>query len=350
MFPGRPVKPWQGLKSPQSCLPLPQEYKELKGKGPFTVFVPHADLMTNLSRVRQPPGWGAGRSRPPAAAPTPAAGGAGPDPRPSPARVPLPRGGLPAAAQPGAAGGGLCHRAVRAVAALQREGGEPPARRGPSPRSGPTRRPCAPRTPSAVAAGDSPPPTVQLPGLPGREPSRLGPAHLSNARRDRTPPLTIPPRLPRPQGSIYINDYARVVSSDHEAVNGVLHFIDRVLLPPDALHWEPGAAPAPRVCPGRGPGARAAGQGLTPLLTSTFPQRNVTAAAESFGYKSFSRLVRVLPPARAGQVGTPRVSTWGACVAHTIVDSQGHTGLSLHVSTQVCWDGYRVAGVPGAPP
>lgn len=53
--------------------------------------------------------------------------------------------------------------------------------------------------------------------------------------------------LPRPQGSIYINDYARVVSSDQQAVNGILHFIDRVLLPPDALHWEPDAAPIPRV-------------------------------------------------------------------------------------------------------
>uniref|UniRef100_A0A8C8YVP0 Stabilin-1 n=1 Tax=Prolemur simus TaxID=1328070 RepID=A0A8C8YVP0_PROSS len=69
------------------------------------------------------------------------------------------------------------------------------------------------------------------------------------------------------QGSLYINDFARVVSSDHEAVNGVLHFIDRVLLPPDALHWEPDAAPVPR--------------------------RNVTAAAESFGYKIFSGLLSV---------------------------------------------------------
>ncbi|ELV10375.1 Stabilin-1 [Tupaia chinensis] len=69
-------------------------------------------------------------------------------------------------------------------------------------------------------------------------------------------------------GNIYINDFARVVSSDQEAVNGVLHFIDRVLLPPDVLHWEPGTAPIPR--------------------------RNVTvtAAAESFGYKIFSGLVK----------------------------------------------------------
>uniref|UniRef100_A0A287ALB0 Stabilin 1 n=1 Tax=Sus scrofa TaxID=9823 RepID=A0A287ALB0_PIG len=74
-----------------------------------------------------------------------------------------------------------------------------------------------------------------------------------------------PLRFSEREGSIYINDFARVVSSDQEAVNGVLHFIDRVLLPPQVLHWEPDTAPIPR--------------------------RNVTAAAESFGYKIFSGLV-----------------------------------------------------------
>lgn len=29
-----------------------QEYRELKGDGPFTIFVPQADLMTNMSQVR----------------------------------------------------------------------------------------------------------------------------------------------------------------------------------------------------------------------------------------------------------------------------------------------------------
>ncbi|XP_035131633.3 stabilin-1 isoform X1 [Callithrix jacchus] len=70
-----------------------------------------------------------------------------------------------------------------------------------------------------------------------------------------------------PQGSIYLNDFARVVSSDHEAVNGILHFIDRVLLPPEALHWE---------------------SGDTPVL-----RRNVTAAAQSFGYKIVSSLLKM---------------------------------------------------------
>ncbi|XP_059735491.1 stabilin-1 isoform X1 [Bos taurus] len=74
-----------------------------------------------------------------------------------------------------------------------------------------------------------------------------------------------PLRFSEREGNIYINDFARVVSSDQEAVNGVLHFIDRVLLPPEVLHWEADAAPAPR--------------------------RNFTAAAETFGYKIFSGLV-----------------------------------------------------------
>ncbi|XP_066102033.1 stabilin-1 isoform X1 [Saccopteryx bilineata] len=76
-----------------------------------------------------------------------------------------------------------------------------------------------------------------------------------------------PLRFSEREGSIYLNDFARVVSSDHQAVNGILHFIDHVLLPPDVLHWEPDAAPISR--------------------------RNVTAAAESFGYKIFSSLVTV---------------------------------------------------------
>ncbi|KAK2489047.1 hypothetical protein MC885_021321 [Smutsia gigantea] len=142
------------------------EYKELKGKGPFTVFVPHADLMTNLSREEL-------------------------------ARI-------------------RAHRQLvfryHVVGCLQL------------------------RSQELLEAGYA----TALSGQPLRFSER--------------------------EGSIYINDFARVVSSDHEAVNGVLHFIDRALLPPDALHWEPGAAPAPR--------------------------RDVTAAAESFGYASFSHLVR----------------------------------------------------------
>ncbi|XP_005348787.1 stabilin-1 [Microtus ochrogaster] len=76
-------------------------------------------------------------------------------------------------------------------------------------------------------------------------------------------------RFSEKEGSIYLNDFARVVNSDYEAVNGVLHFIDRVLLPPDVLHWEADTDTVP------------------------VPRRNITAATESFGYKIFSRLVTV---------------------------------------------------------
>uniref|UniRef100_A0A2K6UMS0 Stabilin-1 n=1 Tax=Saimiri boliviensis boliviensis TaxID=39432 RepID=A0A2K6UMS0_SAIBB len=76
-----------------------------------------------------------------------------------------------------------------------------------------------------------------------------------------------PLRFSEREGSIYLNDFARVVSSNHEAVNGILHFIDRVLLPPEALHWKPGDAPVLR--------------------------RNVTAAAQSFGYKIVGSLLKM---------------------------------------------------------
>ncbi|XP_023571530.1 stabilin-1 isoform X2 [Octodon degus] len=93
-------------------------------------------------------------------------------------------------------------------------------------------------------------------------------------------------RFSEREGNIYINDFARVVSSDHEAVNGVLHFVDRVLLPPDVLHWEPEATATPR--------------------------RNVTNAAEGFGYKIFSRLVKLagLLPMLRDAVHRPLTMLW----------------------------------------
>uniref|UniRef100_A0A4X1VIF4 Stabilin-1 n=1 Tax=Sus scrofa TaxID=9823 RepID=A0A4X1VIF4_PIG len=142
-----------------------QEYKELKGDGPFTIFVPHADLMTNLSQDEM-------------------------------ARI----------------------RANRQLVFRYH--------------------------------------VVGCRQLRSQELLEEGYATTLSGH---------PLRFSEREGSIYINDFARVVSSDQEAVNGVLHFIDRVLLPPQVLHWEPDTAPIPR--------------------------RNVTAAAESFGYKIFSGLV-----------------------------------------------------------
>lgn len=74
-----------------------------------------------------------------------------------------------------------------------------------------------------------------------------GPAPTSGPNHSASDPPTDGLPSSRLQGSVYLNDFARVVSSDHEAVNGVLHFIDQVLLPPDVLHWEPDAAPVVRV-------------------------------------------------------------------------------------------------------
>lgn len=96
---------------------------------------------------------------------------------------------------------------------------------------------------------------------------RLAQPSLIQSRLNPCAHAPPPVPMPRPQGSIYLNDFARVVSSDHQAVNGILHFIDRVLLPPEALHWEPDAAPIPRVCPGHEPGSwEAGGWGLGPSL------------------------------------------------------------------------------------
>uniref|UniRef100_A0A8C0JKC5 Stabilin 1 n=1 Tax=Canis lupus dingo TaxID=286419 RepID=A0A8C0JKC5_CANLU len=93
-----------------------------------------------------------------------------------------------------------------------------------------------------------------------------------------------PLRIHEREGSVYLNDFARVVSSDHEAVNGVLHFIDQVLLPPDVLHWEPDAAPVVR--------------------------KNVTVAAESFGYKIFSGLMAGLLPLLQDASHRPLTMLW----------------------------------------
>lgn len=84
---------------------------------------------------------------------------------------------------------------------------------------------------------------------------------------------------PIPQGIIYLNDFARVVSSDNQAVNGVLHFIDRVLLPPEVLHWKPDTAPVPLVWPGCGPGSWA------PVLSGFtqecfFPEKHLRSRRE----------------------------------------------------------------------
>ncbi|KAK2091262.1 stabilin 1 [Saguinus oedipus] len=226
------------------------EYKELKGDGPFTIFVPHAYLMSNLSqdelarirvhrqlvfryhvigcrRLRSEDllelGYATALSGHPLrfsereVSPGPGL------PCPAPLRPPT---ALHACAWPRQARGHLREREL-------------------SPDRDPTHDLCLAHYRGPVQSRALGPPAAS------EHPThRLHQPHA------------------RPQGSIYLNDFARVVSSDHEAVNGILHFIDRVLLPPEALHWESGDAPVLR--------------------------RNVTAAAQSFGYKIVSSLLKVL--------------------------------------------------------
>ncbi|XP_074138792.1 LOW QUALITY PROTEIN: stabilin-1 [Sminthopsis crassicaudata] len=74
------------------------------------------------------------------------------------------------------------------------------------------------------------------------------------------------------EGSIYINEYAQVVTEDQLGVNGVLHFIDKLLLPPELVHWTNDS--------------------------SLPPKQNITEAAQSWGYTIFSKLLttaRLLP-------------------------------------------------------
>ncbi|XP_020827131.1 LOW QUALITY PROTEIN: stabilin-1 [Phascolarctos cinereus] len=67
------------------------------------------------------------------------------------------------------------------------------------------------------------------------------------------------------EGSIYINEYAQVVAEDQLGVNGVLHFIDKLLLPPEVVHWT--------------------------NTSSLPPKQNITEAAERWGYTIFSKLL-----------------------------------------------------------
>ncbi|XP_056662252.1 LOW QUALITY PROTEIN: stabilin-1 [Monodelphis domestica] len=74
------------------------------------------------------------------------------------------------------------------------------------------------------------------------------------------------------EGNLYINEYAQVVTEDQIGVNGVIHFIDKLLLPPEVVHWTD--------------------------ASSVPPKQNVTEAAESAGYTLFSKLLtmaRMLP-------------------------------------------------------
>ncbi|XP_056614920.1 stabilin-1-like [Triplophysa dalaica] len=65
-------------------------------------------------------------------------------------------------------------------------------------------------------------------------------------------------------GVVHINDYAKIITSDYECINGVIHFIDKVIFPYEL----PVNRPEKRI------------------------DLNVTAAAEQYGFKIFSKLLK----------------------------------------------------------
>uniref|UniRef100_A0A6I8N7Y5 Stabilin 1 n=1 Tax=Ornithorhynchus anatinus TaxID=9258 RepID=A0A6I8N7Y5_ORNAN len=64
------------------------------------------------------------------------------------------------------------------------------------------------------------------------------------------------------EGTLFINEFAKIITSDQVGVNGVFHFIDEVLLPPEVVNWNNETEPA-----------------------------EVPGAAESFGYTIFSKML-----------------------------------------------------------
>ncbi|XP_029455316.1 stabilin-1 [Rhinatrema bivittatum] len=72
-------------------------------------------------------------------------------------------------------------------------------------------------------------------------------------------------RISVKEDGIYLNDNAKIISSDNIKPNGVIHFIDNILLPSDSQN-----------------------QNLSHLL----PQQNITEAAKSYGYSIFSKLLQ----------------------------------------------------------
>uniref|UniRef100_F7EKW5 Stabilin 1 n=1 Tax=Ornithorhynchus anatinus TaxID=9258 RepID=F7EKW5_ORNAN len=62
------------------------------------------------------------------------------------------------------------------------------------------------------------------------------------------------------EGTLFINEFAKIITSDQVGVNGVFHFIDEVLLPPEVVNWN--------------------------------NETDIMQAAESFGYTIFSKMLK----------------------------------------------------------
>ncbi|XP_052535240.1 stabilin-1 [Tympanuchus pallidicinctus] len=72
-------------------------------------------------------------------------------------------------------------------------------------------------------------------------------------------------KITEKENSIYLNDEAKVVTSDIVGVNGVIHFINKILIPSDLVSRN---------------------------ISSQLSQLNITEAAETFGYTIYSKLLK----------------------------------------------------------
>lgn len=107
--------------------------------------------------------------------------------------------------------------------------------------------------------------------------------------------LIVKPHIRLFQGSVYINGDTKIITSDYECSNGVIHFIDKVLKPYDVttetaitnsvrVRIQPNVPTSIIV--------RFQNDMLICVCVCVF-QLNFTAAAEVFGYTTFSRLIQV---------------------------------------------------------
>ncbi|OXB72361.1 UNVERIFIED_CONTAM: hypothetical protein H355_005430 [Colinus virginianus] len=72
-------------------------------------------------------------------------------------------------------------------------------------------------------------------------------------------------KITEKENSIYLNEEAKVVMSDIVGVNGVIHFINKILIPSDLV---------------------------SPNISSQISQLNITEVAETFGYTIYSKLLK----------------------------------------------------------
>uniref|UniRef100_A0A8C3Q0S8 Stabilin 1 n=1 Tax=Chrysolophus pictus TaxID=9089 RepID=A0A8C3Q0S8_CHRPC len=92
-------------------------------------------------------------------------------------------------------------------------------------------------------------------------------------------------KITEKENSIYLNDEAKVIMSDIVGVNGVIHFINKILIPSDLVSRN---------------------------ISSQISQLNITEAAETFGYTIYSKLLKVslLLPLVSNPLHRPFTMLW----------------------------------------